>query len=58
MLSIEKCKEILVNSEIKYTDEQIKVIREYLYKLAALAKNEILRKRHEKGNYIYKSVNR
>jgi hypothetical protein len=34
MLSIEKCKEILTVGEKKYTEEEIKIIREFLYQIA------------------------
>ena len=34
MLSLEKCKKILNNGKRKYTDEEVKQIREYLYLLA------------------------
>ena len=36
MLSLEKCKKILNNGKRKYTDEDVKQIREYLYMLAEL----------------------
>lgn len=34
MLSIEKCKKVLTKKEKKYTNEQVKVIRDYLYQMA------------------------
>ena len=36
MISIEECKKILNTGKTKYTTEQIKEIREYLYFLAKL----------------------
>ena len=38
MLSIEKCKTILVDDNETYTDEEIKTIREHLYKMATTVK--------------------
>ncbi len=34
MLSIELCKNVLNQKEKKYSNEQVKVIRDYLYKMA------------------------
>ena len=36
MLSLEKCKKILNNGKMKYTDEEVKQIREYLTMLAEI----------------------
>jgi hypothetical protein len=36
MISLELCKKILCKNGKKYTDEQIKQIREYLYQLAKI----------------------
>jgi len=36
MLGIEQCKKILNNNGKKYSEEEIKKIRELLYKLAAI----------------------
>jgi len=36
MLSIEKCKQILKQNNYNYTEEEIKIIRDYLYKVANL----------------------
>ena len=36
MLSIEKCNEILNKKEQKYTKEQVKAIRDYLYQFAEI----------------------
>tara|TARA_B110000971_G_scaffold58427_1_gene59596 strand:- start:1574 stop:1714 length:141 start_codon:yes stop_codon:yes gene_type:complete len=33
MLSIEKCNKVLNKKEKKYSNEQVKVIRDYLYQL-------------------------
>jgi len=33
MISIEKCEEVLNKKEKKYSKEQVKVIREYLYQM-------------------------
>lgn len=48
MLTLEKCRKILNQNETKFSDEQVRMIREYLYLLAALEiennnlKNEIV----------------
>ena len=34
MLSIEVCKNVLNKKEKKYSNEQVKVIRDYLYQIA------------------------
>ena len=34
MLSVELCKKILNKKEKKYSNEQVKVIRDYLYQMA------------------------
>ena len=34
MLSIEKCNKVLNKKEEKYSNEQVKAIRDYLYKIA------------------------
>ena len=36
MITLEKCKEILKNKDRKYKDDEIKIIREYLYFLGGL----------------------
>ena len=36
MLSIEKCKKVLNKNSKKYTNEQVKLIRDQLYKIALI----------------------
>ena len=36
MLNLETCKKLLNNGKKKYTDEEIKQLREYLYMIAEL----------------------
>jgi len=36
MLSLERCKEILNNGKRKYSDEEVKQLREFLYLIAEL----------------------
>lgn len=36
MLTLEKCKKILNQNETKFSDEQVRMIREYLYLVATL----------------------
>lgn len=44
MINIERCKKVLNNGERKYKDEEIKMIRDYLYQLAELEINELKKK--------------
>ena len=41
MINIEQCKKVLNNGERKYKDEEIKMIRDYLYQLANFEINEL-----------------
>ncbi len=41
MVNIERCKKVLNNGERKYKDEEIKMIRDFLYQLAKLEINEL-----------------
>lgn len=45
MLTIEKCKKTLNQGERKYKDEEIRLIRDYLYQLANLEINELKTKK-------------
>ena len=36
MISIEKCNEVLNKNEKKYSNEKVKVIRDYLYQITML----------------------
>jgi hypothetical protein len=36
MLTLERCKQVLNQGNVKFNDEQVKMIREYLYLVAAL----------------------
>jgi len=44
MINIEQCKKVLNNGERKYKDEEIKMIRDFLYQLAELEINELKKK--------------
>ncbi len=41
MINIEQCKKVLNIGERKYKDEEIKMIRDFLYQLAELEINEL-----------------
>lgn len=41
MITIEQCNKILNNGERKYNNEEIRMIRDYLYQLANLEINEL-----------------
>lgn len=47
MLSLTKCQKILNKKGITYTDDEIIIIRNILYKLAGVAVNIINKKSHE-----------
>ncbi len=51
MINIERCKKMLNNGERKYKDEQIRMIRDFLYQLAELEINELKMKYNER-NYL------
>jgi hypothetical protein len=61
MLTIKECREILNEEKRKYTDEEVKAIRDFLYKLGLLNIEIIKHKLKENGqesNPIYKSLYR
>jgi len=49
MLSIEKCKKVLIDDVETYTDEEVKMIREYLYKMAEIS-NQAIKKEKNGSN--------
>ena len=59
MLSISKCKEILESRGKKYSDSEVKDIRELLYKLAEIEHNNFKENlKNGKISYnIYQSLN-
>lgn len=58
MLSIEKCKNVLNRTEKKFTDEEIKLIREYLDRLSSIAYQEHKTSKYGTGSNICESINR
>ena len=56
MLSIERCKKILQQNEAKYTDEEVKQIRELLYKLGRIDYLNYQQKKltYEKSHHLHK----
>lgn len=57
MLSIQKCKEALTQDGERFTDEEIKQIREKLYQLAHIELENYKNKSKENSDYSRKSVN-
>ena len=51
MITLAECKKILNAEKIKYTDEQVKQVRQYLYLLAEM-QIEIDKNRYEECNNI------
>jgi len=60
MLSIKQCKAILEKNGNKYTEAQVKALRELLYKLGEIEYNYFkdTMKNAEKSHNLHKSVNR
>jgi len=60
MLSIEKCKKLLTQNGANYNDEQVKAIRELLYKLGRIdfENYQSNKLKDEKSNHLHKGVNR
>ncbi len=60
MLSISKCKEILSGSGEKYSDEDIKKVRDFLYLLARFEYQHYKQKKllDAKSNHLHKGLNR
>ncbi len=42
MISLEHCRKILNKTKSKYTDEEVKMIREFLYRMAQIDVNNFL----------------
>jgi hypothetical protein len=57
MLSHDKCKKILSKNGVKYTDEEVKKIREFLYKLGEISFAEFKKTHKNESNYLYQGVN-
>lgn len=57
MISIEKCKIVLKHSVKKYTDEEIKQIRDLLYQIATIEYEKFKVDSEHKGNIVQKSIN-
>jgi len=59
MLSIEKCKKILQENGANYTDEQVKQLRQVIYKMANLDYHLFTATKTKKDancNHLHKSV--
>lgn len=57
MLSIERCKKILNKGDRKYTDSEVKEIRELLYKLAHTEYELFTKLKLHERNHLYQSIN-
>jgi hypothetical protein len=60
MLSIEQCKKILKESGKNYTDEQVKQIRQVIYKMANLDYQLFVTQKAKKDancNHLHKGIN-
>ena len=59
MLSIEKCKQLLTQNGAKYTDEEVKQIRDLFYQLGKIDHDVSKQKKlkDEKRNHLHKGVN-
>lgn len=61
MLNLEVCKKILQKNGATYTDEQVKQIRQLLYKLGKLDYqlfSTLKAKKDGNSNHLHKSINR
>ena len=58
MVSIEKCKAELVKSNRKYSDEEIKKIRDLLYQIATIEYDKFKTESIHKSIDVQKSINR
>ena len=56
MVSIEKCKAELKSSNRKYTDEEIKQIRDLLYKIATIEYDGYKTKPKKNSSNIHESI--
>lgn len=60
MLNLEKCKKVLQQNGKNYTDEEVKQIRDLLYKMGNLDYlmfNHLKTIQDEKCNHIHKGIN-
>lgn len=54
MLSHEKCKKILSKYGVKYTNDEVKKIREFLYQLGEIGFAEFKKTHKNESNHLYK----
>lgn len=57
MLSIQECRKILCEKGLILTDEQIKLIRDFLYSFGELDYQIQKKKRNENSNNLHQSIN-
>jgi Ca2+-binding EF-hand superfamily protein len=58
MISLEKCKEVLKESGRKYTEEELKKIREVLYQIATIEYDEFKNKSKEDSSNLHEGIHR
>ncbi len=58
MVTIEKCKKVLESSGRKYTNEEISLIRDFVYKMSIIEYNEYKKRTADEGGELHKSLNR
>ncbi len=58
MLSIEYCKKLLTKNGKTYNEEQVKEIRELLYKLGRIdfMNYQLKKQENEKNNYLHEGI--
>ena len=57
MLSIEKCKAELEKTGKKFTDKQIKEIRDFLYRIGTIEYESFKAKSQKNSSHLHKGVN-
>lgn len=58
MLSIEECKRTLEKYGDSYTDEEVKKIRDVLYRIAQLDYQNYKKGKYEESHHLHQSINR
>ncbi len=58
MLSIEKCKEILNENEINYTNDEVKLIQKFLYEIVEIERRIKDDTERQERSALYSSINR
>lgn len=56
MITIEKCKQILNKVERKFTDDEVKIIREFLYKISIIEHDKFKADSTKDSSNIHESI--